>query len=54
MAEDPRLNIKDCPVVEKLGTDDPNNIFTCKKSEECCTVNLKPACCANQDITVAM
>ena len=26
--------------------DDPNNVFSCKPDEECCTKNLKPACCA--------
>ena len=45
------LDVKDCPVDKALGTDDPNNVFTCKKAEECCTVDLKPACCAKQDIT---
>merc|ERR1711879_148157 len=48
------LDIKDCPVVEELGIDDPNNVFTCKKAEECCTVNLEPACCAQQDMSVAI
>ena len=28
------------------GLDDPNNVFSCKPEEECCTKNLKPACCA--------
>jgi len=48
------LDIKDCPVNKSMGTDDPNNVFTCKKSEECCTVNLEPACCAEQDMSVAI
>ena len=55
MAEiDPRLDVRDCPVDLELGTDDPNNVFTCKKAEECCTVDLLPACCAEQDIGIAM
>ena len=37
---------KDCPVDPKIGLDDPNNVFSCKPDEECCTKNLKPACCA--------
>ena len=37
---------KDCPVDPAIGLDDPNNVFSCKPDEECCTKNLKPACCA--------
>merc|ERR1712045_877227 len=37
---------KDCPVDPAIGLDDPNNVFSCKPEEECCTKNLKPACCA--------
>jgi len=37
---------KDCPVDPDIGLDDPNNVFSCKPDEECCTKNLKPACCA--------
>ena len=29
-----------------IGLDDPNNVYSCKPEEECCTKNLKPACCA--------
>jgi hypothetical protein len=47
-------DIKDCPVDEALGMDDPNNLFTCKTAEKCCTVDLEPACCAEQDMAVAM
>merc|ERR1739848_183577 len=54
MADGIVLNTKDCPVDEALGTDDPNNVFTCKKAEECCTVDLLPACCAEQDIGIAI
>ena len=28
---------KDCPVDEEIGLDDPNNVFSCLPSEECCT-----------------
>ena len=31
---------------EALGLDDPNNVYSCKPEEECCTKELKPACCA--------
>ena len=34
----------DCPV-NGTDTEDPNNVFTCKKEEACCTVDLLPACC---------
>ena len=37
-----------------LGTDDPNNVFTCKTWEKCCTVALKPACCATPEMSDAM
>merc|ERR1719192_1332325 len=38
---------KDCPVdKDPRNLDDPNNVFSCKPDEECCTKNLKPACCA--------
>ena len=47
-------DLKDCPVDKSQGTDDPNNVFTCKKWEECCTVALEPACCAEQEMTDAM
>ena len=40
---------KDCPVVEELGIDDPNNVFECKVGDECCTVDTKPACCTKMD-----
>ena len=30
-----------------VGLDDPNNVFSCKPDEECCTKNLEPACCAS-------
>lgn len=29
-----------------IGLDDPNNVYSCKPEEECCTKELKPACCA--------
>ena len=48
------LDVIDCPVDEALGIDDPNNVFTCKNTETCCTVDTKPACCAEQDISVAV
>ena len=48
------LDLKDCPVDEALGLDDPNNLFTCHKDEECCTVDLEPACCAAPDLGKAM
>ena len=43
----------DCPV---NGTDieDPNNVFTCKKEEECCTKDLLPACCGTEDTAEAV
>ena len=37
---------KDCPVDSEIGLDDPNNVYSCKPEEECCTKDLKPACCA--------
>merc|ERR1712045_1066222 len=37
---------KDCPVDPDIGLDDPNNVYSCKPEEECCTKELKPACCA--------
>merc|ERR1711997_467876 len=37
---------KDCAVDEALGLDDPNNVYSCKPEEECCTKELQPACCA--------
>ena len=37
-----------------LGTDDPNNVFTCKTWEKCCTVALEPACCATPEMSAAM
>ena len=37
---------KDCPVDSEVGLDDPNNVYSCKPEEECCTKDLKPACCA--------
>ena len=43
----------DCPV-NGSDTDDPNNVFTCKTGEECCTVDLLPACCAKMDMSDAM
>ena len=42
--------LKDCPVDEAGDLEDPNNLFTCKVSEECCTVDLKPACCASKEM----
>ena len=48
------LDLKDCPVEEALGTDDPNNLFTCHKDQECCTVDLNPACCSAPDMGTAM
>ena len=48
------LDLKDCPVNKSEGIDDPNNVFTCKKWEKCCTYNLDPACCADPEITDAM
>ena len=47
-------DLKDCPVDPDLGTDDPNNVFTCLKSEDCCTVDLEPACCGQADMSTAM
>lgn len=40
---------QDCPVDEDGDLEDPNNLFTCLKTEECCTVDLNPACCASKD-----
>ena len=37
---------KDCAVDPDIGLDDPNNVYSCKPEEECCTKELKPACCA--------
>ena len=48
------LDLKDCPVDTSLGTDDPNNVFTCKTWEKCCTVALEPACCADPEMSDAM
>jgi len=48
------LDLKDCPVDTSLGTDDPNNVFTCKTWEKCCTVALKPACCATPEMSDAI
>ncbi len=41
---------QDCVVDEDKDHDDPNNLFTCLETEECCTVSLKPACCATREI----
>jgi len=38
----------DCPVDEAIGLDDPNNVYSCKATETCCTKKLKPACCATK------
>ena len=43
----------DCPV-NGSDTSDPNNVYTCKTGEECCTVDLLPACCGTKDMTEAM
>ena len=45
---------KDCPVDPALGTEDPNNLYECKIEESCCTDQLKPACCAQKDMAVAL
>merc|ERR1712045_953272 len=37
---------KDCAVDPDIGLDDPNNVYSFKPEEECCTKELKPACCA--------
>ena len=43
----------DCPV---NGTDieDPNNVYTCKTGEDCCTLDLLPACCGQKEMSEAM
>ena len=43
--------MKDCPVDPEGDHEDPNNLFTCKEAEECCTVDLEPACCAKKEIS---
>ena len=45
---------KDCPVDKAIGLDDPNNVFSCKVEETCCTKNLKPACCAEKPMDEAI
>ena len=45
---------KDCPVDKDIGLDDPNNVFSCKVEEECCTKNLLPACCAEKPMDDAI
>ena len=41
--------VHDCPVDEAGDMDDPNNLYTCLEAEECCTVDLNPACCAKKE-----
>ena len=43
--------LRDCPVDEEGDLEAPNNIFTCLESEECCTKDLEPACCATKDVS---
>ena len=43
----------DCPV-NGTDVDDPNNVFTCKTGEECCTLDLVPACCGKKPMSEAM
>ena len=45
---------KDCPVDKDIGLDDPNNVFSCKVEETCCTKNLQPACCAEKPMDEAI
>ncbi len=40
---------QDCLVDLDGDPEDPNNLFTCLETEECCTVDLNPACCAQKD-----
>ena len=44
----------DCPVDEDGDLHDPNNLFTCLVTEECCRLDLKPACCAEKDMSLQM
>ena len=46
--------VHDCPVDPNGDLDDPNNLFTCLEAEECCTVDLMPACCAAKDTTTEL
>jgi len=39
---------KDCAVDEAIGLSDPNNVYSCKPEETCCTKNLVPACCSSK------
>jgi len=50
----PPEQLQDCPVDPDGDLEDPNNLFTCKTDETCCTVNLNPACCAKKDINDEM
>ena len=43
----------DCPV-NGTDTEDPNNVYTCKTGEECCTLDLLPACCGTKPMSEAM
>merc|ERR1711997_1028002 len=43
----------DCPV-NGTDTDDPNNVYTCKTGEDCCTLDLLPACCGQKDMSDAI
>ena len=47
-------NLIDCMVDEDGDKNDPNNLFTCKDGQECCTVDLEPACCSSLDINEAL
>ena len=38
------VDLIDCPL-NGTDTEDPNNVYTCKTGEECCTTDLLPACC---------
>ena len=46
--------VHDCLLEPDGDLDDPNNLFTCLEAEECCTVDLMPACCAKKDATTEM
>merc|ERR1712179_313978 len=43
----------DCPV-NGTDTEDPNNVYTCKTGEDCCTLDLLPACCSQKAMADAI
>ncbi|XP_076350990.1 uncharacterized protein LOC143247203 isoform X1 [Tachypleus tridentatus] len=42
---------RDCMVDESKGWFDPNNVYQCQESHQCCQEYGKPSCCGQKDKT---